>query len=193
MKTVFFLTFVLGMECLAGTRHDGNGALEAFYEHKSCALSGDIEHANLPQDIAVKSDMPLRDVTAQAMDFWVSKLGRPGRPITWHAVKDFSDCMIYVKRELQQASMPSYQAHGMALSPGAPGFFGVATVSEVNAWVVAHEIGHLLGFKHADRGVMQELRDPQHPEMDRLLIDDFSVAYARAYRLAAEKYLRSAK
>jgi hypothetical protein len=84
------------------------------------------------------------------MNWWSKQTG-----LTWHYTKDFSECMLYIKYQ-----MPSTMPRSKALGYGheASGFVEsdtAAVVSQRDSWaVVAHEIGHLLGYKHTDGGLM---------------------------------------
>lgn len=144
----------------------------------SCALAYRMQLAELPRDIAVKTDKLTSEATEIAMDWWTARLSTPGRPVTWHAVDSLDECMIYIRyggaNMMFRVSLAGY-THTPAYWP----YDGVATVKLRKAWVVAHEIGHLIGCQHGV-GVM---RAEYIPEDNRLWVDDRALHYALLVRL----------
>lgn len=166
-----FLRFLLAAALLV---------IPAIAKPHGCLLAPAMEQAQLPSDIAVRTDAILKPFTTEAMDFWVARLSTPGHPITWHFVKDLSQCNLYVQRSRVDMMDHSYAA-GEARLPGDPLYDGIARAGRFNTFVVAHEIGHLLGFKHGE-GVMRPVHDPKD---EKLEVSDWAVHYAGLRRTAA--------
>jgi hypothetical protein len=147
---------------------------------QTCALAYRLQQAELPEDIAVKTDRMTSASTKVAMDWWVARLSTPARPIAWHTVEDRANCMIYVRFGWVMPISPT-SVQGYTYMPDNQRYDGLATVKLVNPWVVAHEIGHLVGCMHG-LGVMR----PQYvPYDNRLWIDDSALHFALLVRLRA--------
>jgi hypothetical protein len=144
-----------------------------------CALAYRLQQVELPQDIAVKTDRMTSDATKIAMDWWVARLSSPARPITWHTVEDNATCMIYIR--LGWENVLNKSALGYTYMPASEKYNGLATVKLVSPWIVAHEIGHLIGCGHGV-GVM---RAEYAPYDKRLWIDDHALRLASLVRLRA--------
>lgn len=147
---------------------------------RSCGLAYRMQQAELPQDIAVRVDRQTSGPTKIAMDWWAARLSTPAHAVTWHTVENLDDCMIYIRQGLY-GSMPTRLARGYTYTPDHSKYSGVATVSLWNAWVVAHEIGHLIGCAHG-AGVMRALHTPAD---ERLWIDDDALHVALLVRIKA--------
>jgi hypothetical protein len=148
--------------------------------NSGCALAYRLQQAELPQDIAVKADHLTSPATKVAMDWWAERLSTPARPITWHWVEDRANCMIYI-RYGWEAMMPRKIVQGYTYLPDNKHYDGVATVKLPDAWVVAHEIGHVLGCTHGS-GVM---RAEYEHERARMWIDDRALHFALLVRVKA--------
>jgi len=144
-----------------------------------CALAYQLQQAELPQDIAVKTDRMTSDATKIAMDWWVARLSSPARPITWHTVEDSATCMIYIRFGWVDNFNTSVLGH--THMPVSKKYDGLAIVKLVNPWIVAHEIGHVIGCGHGV-GVMRAEYSPYH---DQLWIDDYALRLASLVRLRA--------
>src|SRR5882757_318006 len=120
---------------------------------QSCGLALRMQQAELPQDIAVKIDSTTSAATKIAMDWWVTRLSTPANPITWHSVETLDECMIYIRHGWDNM-MSKRSAAGYTHMPDHQEYDGVSTVRVLEAWVVAHEIGHLIGCRHGT-GVMR--------------------------------------
>jgi hypothetical protein len=145
-----------------------------------CALANQLQQAELPQDIAVRTDRMTSAATKIAMDWWTTRLSTPARPITWHVVVDAPDCMIYIRFgwDNMTANKP---IEGYTHMPNDRKFDGLAVIKRVDPWVIAHEIGHLIGCAHG-LGVMR--REYAAGKTD-LWIDDNALHYALLIRLKA--------
>ena len=161
---------LLLLPCLANARNQTLG----------CGLAYRMQQAELPQDIAVKVDGQTSGPTKIAMDWWVARLSTPVHPVTWHTVENLNDCMIYIRQGLNE-SMPTRLARGYTYTPDHSKYSGIATVSLWNAWVVAHEIGHLIGCEHG-AGVMRAVHTPTD---ERLWINDDALHVALLVRIKA--------
>jgi hypothetical protein len=144
----------------------------------SCALAYRMQRAELPRDIAVKTDKLTSEATTIAMNWWTARLSTPARPVTWHVVDSLDECMIYI-RYGGANMMFRVSLAGYTHMPGYSPYDGIATVKFGKAWVVAHEIGHLIGCQHGV-GVM---RAAYIPEDNRLWIDERALHYALLVRL----------
>jgi hypothetical protein len=144
-----------------------------------CALAYRLQQAELPQDIAVKTDRMTSDATKIAMDWWVARLSSPARPITWHTVEDSATCMIYIRFGWEEIGERSVLGH--TYMPVSKRYHGLAIVKLVNPWIVAHEIGHVIGCAHGI-GIM---RAEYSPFDNRLWIDDYALRLASLVRLRA--------
>jgi len=137
---------------------------------KPCKNAAMLENSTLPHDIAVKIDGRLRNNAVPALDFWAARMG-----FTWHEVK--TDCEIYI-----QYALPTTLLHGDTLGqtqlPTLHHSTGVALISKNNEWIIAHEIGHLLGFTHSVSGLMMAAK----PEKPELVVSDFDVTYSASIR-----------
>jgi len=154
-------------------------ALIAGKSPPGCALAYQLQQAELPQDIAVKTDRTTSDATKIAMNWWVARLSSPARPITWHTVEDSAACMIYIRFEWEDFANKSVLGH--TYMPVSKKYSGLAMVKLVNPWIVAHEIGHLIGCAHGV-GVMRA----EYASYDqRLWIDDHALRLASLRRLQA--------
>ena len=155
---------------------------------ESCALADEMQEAELPGDIAVKADKLTSEATKAAMNWWTARLSTPARPLRWHAVDSLDECMIYIRyggaNMMFRASLAGY-THMPAYWP----YDGIATVKVGKAWVVAHEIGHLIGCQHGV-GVM---RAQYIPEDNRLWIDDHALHYALLVRLKVSGFPPAAR
>jgi hypothetical protein len=143
-------------------------------------LAYQLQQTELPQNIAVKTDRMTSAATKVAMDWWAARLSTPARPIEWHMVEDRAHCMIYI-RYGWDGMMPHRSTQGYTYMPDNQSYDGLATVKLMNPWVVAHEIGHLIGCRHG-RGVMRA----HHIAYDeRLWIDNDALHFALLVRVKA--------
>jgi hypothetical protein len=147
--------------------------------NSGCGLAYQLQQAELPQDLAVKADHMTTPAAKVAMDWWAERLSTPARPITWHWVEDQADCMIYI-RYGWEAMMPRRTVAGYTYLPDNKHYDGMAIVKLPNPWVVAHEVGHLLGCLHGD-GVMR----PEYEYNTRMWIDDRTLHFALLVRVKA--------
>ena len=76
--------------------------------------------------------------------------------------------------------MPRKTVQGYTYLPYHQRYDGLATVNRLDAWVVAHEIGHLIGCIHGS-GVMRT----EYHEGGPFWIDDEALHFARLVRLRA--------
>jgi hypothetical protein len=113
------------------------------------------------------------------MDWWAARLSTPARPITWHPVEDRNACMIYI-RYGWEGMMPRKTVQGYTHLPYHKQYDGLATVNRLDAWVVAHEIGHLVGCIHGN-GIMRAEYRQDRP----FRIDDEALHFAQLVRLRA--------
>ncbi len=148
--------------------------------NSGCALAYQLQQAELPRDIAVKTDHRTSSATKVAMDWWTERLSTPARPIAWHWVEDQADCMIYIRYGLE-GMMPRKSVAGYTYLPDNKRYDGIAIVKLPDPWVVAHEIGHLLGCMHAD-GIMRAEYDSDNA---RMWIDDRALHFALLVRVKA--------
>jgi hypothetical protein len=139
-----------------------------------------MQQAELPQDIAVKADPLTSGATKIAMDWWVARLSTPVRPTTWHTVQGLDECMIYIRHGWENM-MSNNSAAGYTHLPDSENYDGIATVKLVGAWVVAHEVGHLIGCRHGG-GVMR--KDFTSGDQ-RLWIEDSALHFALLARIKA--------
>ncbi|HTF45627.1 MAG TPA: hypothetical protein VK641_17100 [Terriglobales bacterium] len=151
---------------------------EARYQSQSCGLAYQMEQIELPGDIAVKVDPMTSAATKIAMDWWVGRLSTPERPVTWHIVEDRDECMIYIRHGwdgMVDRTLTAAFTH----TPGCPKYDGIAMIFLINPWVVAHEIGHLIGCRHGV-GVMRV----EYKKWDerRLWIDNDALHFAGLVR-----------
>jgi hypothetical protein len=156
--------------------------LPAFAAGKSpaCGLASQLQQPEIPLDIAVKADHRTAAATRTAMDWWAARLSTPARPITWHPVEDWAACMIYI-RYGWEGMMPRKTVQGYTYLPYHERYDGLATVNRLDAWVVAHEIGHLIGCIHGNGVMHAEYHEGGAP----LWIDDEALHFARLVRLRA--------
>ena len=154
---------------------------KARNQPQSCGLAYQMQQIELPDDIAVRVDPMTSAATKVAMDWWAARLSTPARPITWHVVEDRDDCMIDIRHSwysmMATTSMAAY-TH----TPDYPKYDGVAIIMLINPWVVAHEIGHLIGCRHG-AGVMREV----YTGGERLWIDDDALHFAVLIRGKASR------
>jgi hypothetical protein len=150
--------------------------------NSGCALAYQLQQADLPQDIAVKADRMTGPAAKVAMDWWAERLSTPGRPITWHWVEDQADCMICI-RYGWEGMMTRKSVAGYTYLPDNKHYDGMAIVKLLNPWVVAHEIGHLLGCLHGG-GVMRP--EYEYDEV-RMSIDDRALHFALLVRVKASQ------
>jgi hypothetical protein len=136
-----------------------------------------MQQTELPQDIAVKVDALTSGATRIAMDWWVARLSTPVRPTTWHTVQGLDECMIYIRHGWENM-MSKKSAAGYTHLPDHQKYDGIATVKIIDVWVVAHEIGHLIGCRHG-AGVM---REDYTSGNERLWIDDSALHFALLVR-----------
>jgi hypothetical protein len=148
--------------------------------NSGCALAYQLQQAELPQDIAVKADHMTGHASKVAMDWWAERLSAPARPITWHWVEDQADCMIYIRYGWERM-MPRKTVAGYTYLPDNKHYDGMAIVKLPDPWVVAHEIGHLLGCMHAD-GIMRAEYDSGNAPM---WINDRALHFALLVRVKA--------
>jgi hypothetical protein len=153
---------------------------------QSCGLAYQMQQTELPSDIAVRVDPMTSAVTKIAMDWWVGRLSTPTRPVTWHVVEDREDCMIYIRHGLSNIIFKPSTA-GYTHMPDHERYDGVAIVMLINPWVVAHEIGHLIGCRHGG-GVM---RAEYTTGEKRLWIDDDALHFAVLVRAKASSWRSS--
>jgi hypothetical protein len=147
---------------------------------QSCGLAYQMQQVELPLDIAVKVDSMTSAATKIAMDWWAARLSTPARPITWHTVDNLDECMIYI-RHGWECQMHTRSTAGYTHTPDYRKYDGLATVRLLDAWVVAHEIGHLIGCRHGT-GVMRA----DYIWADRRLwIDDDALHFAQLVRMKA--------
>jgi len=151
----------------------------------ACGLANQLQQPEIPLDIAVKADHRTAAATKTAMDWWAARLSTPARPITWHSVEDQSACMIYI-RYGWEGMMPRKTVQGYTYLPYHKRYDGLATVNRLDAWVVAHEIGHLIGCIHGGSGVMRA----EYHEDGPFWIDDEALHFARLVRLRASGMAR---
>ncbi len=152
--------------------------VKAKNQNGSCGLAYQMQQRELPQDIAVKVDSMTSDATRIAMDWWVARLSLPSRPTTWHTVERRNDCMIYIRHGWDNM-MSTRSAAGYTRMPDDEQYDGIATVKLLDAWVVAHEIGHLIGCRHG-AGVM---RAHYTAEDEQVWIDDDALHFALLVRI----------
>lgn len=147
---------------------------------QSCGLALRMQQAELPQDIAVKIDSTTSAATRIAMDWWVARLSTPAQPITWHTVETLDECMIYIRHGWDNM-MSKRSAAGYTHMPDHQEYDGVATVRVLEAWVVAHEIGHLIGCRHGTGVMRADYTSVNEP----LWIDDDALHFALLVRTKA--------
>jgi hypothetical protein len=119
--------------------------------------------------------------TKIAMDWWVARMSTPAQPITWHVVKDGNACMIYIRHGwdgMIDKTLTAAYTH----TPDCEKYDGIAMIFLINPWVVAHEIGHLIGCRHG-AGVMRVEYIPG--EERRLWIDEDALHFALLIRRKA--------
>ena len=154
---------------------------QARNQRQSCGLAYRMQQTELPSDIAVKVDHMTSAATAIAMDWWVDRLSTPARPVTWHVVEDRYDCMIDI-RHSWHSTMAKESMAAYTHTPDYLKYDGVAIIMLINPWVVAHEIGHLIGCRHG-AGVMREVYTGEK----RLWIDDDALHFALLIRVKASR------
>jgi hypothetical protein len=176
---LFLLPLLLAPVLASATNHS-----------ESCGLAYQMQQAELPQDIAVKVDSMTGAATKIAMDWWVARLSTPTRPGRWHTVEKLDECMIYIRHGWDNM-MSKRSSAGYTHMPDHEKYDGVATVKLLDAWVVAHEIGHLIGCRHGT-GLMRK----DYTSGDkRLWIDDDALHFAllvrkKASRVEPQQYSR---
>ncbi len=151
---------------------------EARYQPQACGLAYQMQQLELPRDIAVRVDPMTSAETKIAMDWWVARLSTPARPLTWHVVKDRNGCMIYIRHGWDGMVDKTFTA-AYTHTPDCEKYDGIAMVFLINPWVVAHEIGHLIGCRHGT-GVMRLEYIPG--EERRLWIDGDALHFALLIR-----------
>jgi hypothetical protein len=152
---------------------------EAKEQPRACRLSYQMQQPELPSDIAVKVDFMALAATRIAMDWWTVRLSTPARPVTWHVVENTDDCMIYIRHQWDRMTANKSKG-GYTRVPDSDKYDGVATIIFINPWVVAHEIGHLIGCRHG-AGIMRET----WMDYARLSIDDDALHVALLARYKA--------
>jgi hypothetical protein len=155
--------------------------VNAKNQNRSCGLAYQMQQSELPRDIAVKVDSMTGGATRIAMDWWVARLSRPARPTKWHTVERLDDCMIYIRHGWDNM-MSKRSAAGYTRMPDDERYDGIATVKLLDAWVVAHEIGHLIGCRHGS-GVM---RADYTSQDEQLWIDNDALHFALLVRIKVE-------
>jgi hypothetical protein len=151
-------------------------------QRQSCGLAYQLQQTELPHDIAVKVDSSTSAATRIAMDWWVTRLSTPAHPSTWHTVETLDECMIYIRHGWDNM-MSNKSTAGYTHMPDHEKYDGVATVRILNAWVVAHEIGHLIGCRHGI-GIM---RADYIAGDERLWIDEHALHFASLVRQKASR------
>jgi hypothetical protein len=155
---------------------------KARNQPQSCGVAYQMQQIELPSDIAVRVDPMMSAATKIAMDWWVARLSTPPRPITWHVVDDSGDCMIYIRHGWDNMRYKKSTA-AYTHTPDHEKYDGVAIVILINPWVVAHEIGHLIGCRHGV-GVM---RAEYTTGEKRLWIGDDALHFALLIREKASR------
>jgi hypothetical protein len=164
---------------------------EARYQSQACDLAYQVQQMEIPSDIAVRVDPMTSAATKIAMDWWAARLSTPARPIRWHVVRDRS-CMIYIRHGwdgMVDKTLTAAYTH----TPDCEKYDGIAMIFLINPWVVAHEIGHLIGCRHG-AGVMRVEYIPG--EERRLWIDEDALHFAllirgKAARRGSQQYSRT--
>jgi hypothetical protein len=154
--------------------------VHAKSQNEPCGLAYEMQQAELPQDIAIRVDSMTSAVTGIAMNWWAARLSTPARPTTWHIVEKPADCMMYIRHGWDNM-MSRRSAAGYTHMPDHQKYDGVATVKLLDAWVVAHEIGHLIGCRHGS-GVMHA---DYVAGKELLWIDDDALHFALLVRIKA--------
>jgi hypothetical protein len=106
---------------------------------------------NLPSDIAVWSDPALKNQTTEAMNWWADRLH-----FSWHfAPKKEAEIRVIWEQGTHYLRTGTL---GQSWLPVHSDYDGSAHIISRESWVVAHEIGHALGFQHVESGLMRPSR-----------------------------------